>query len=197
MTLCTDGPFFPPWGCQKLQSESCTGAHSIQWSSYWYLIPFLNAFTKRKVRLFHQRTFFLCYCCLSSESPLKMIIFSSAAQPLTVNTEMEIFFFLVNLFILFVGQLLCNIVVVFAIRWHESDVCTCVPLSRSPLPLPYPSHSSGLSQCTGFECLVSWIELGLVSHMVIYMFQCYSLKSSHPCLILRTIQMLVVIWVAI
>ena len=40
--------------------------------------------------------------------------------------------------------------------------CTCVPSSRTPLPLPSPSHPSGLSRCTGFECPVSCIELGLV-----------------------------------
>ena len=36
------------------------------------------------------------------------------------------------------------------------------PPSRSPLPSPSPSHPSGLSQCTGFECPVSCIEIGLV-----------------------------------
>ena len=30
------------------------------------------------------------------------------------------------------------------------------------LPPPSPSHPSGLSQCTGFECPVSCIKLGLV-----------------------------------
>jgi len=36
------------------------------------------------------------------------------------------------------------------------------PPSGTPLPPPSPSHSSGLSQCTGFECPVLCIELGLV-----------------------------------
>ena len=36
------------------------------------------------------------------------------------------------------------------------------PPSWVPLPPPAPSHPSGLSQCTGFECPVSCIELGLV-----------------------------------
>ena len=31
-----------------------------------------------------------------------------------------------------------------------------------PLPLPSPSHPSGLSQCTGFKCPVSHIKVGLV-----------------------------------
>ena len=35
-------------------------------------------------------------------------------------------------------------------------------LVLKPLPPPSPSHPSGLSQCTGFECHVSCIKLGLV-----------------------------------
>ena len=52
----------------------------------------------------------------------------------------------------------------------------------TPLPPPSPSHPSGSSQCAGSECPVSCIKFGLViiSYMVIYLFQCYSLKSSHP-----------------
>ena len=38
---------------------------------------------------------------------------------------------------------------------------TCVPLAWTPLPPPSPSHPSGLSQCTGFECPVSCVKLGL------------------------------------
>ena len=53
----------------------------------------------------------------------------------------------------------------------------------NPPPTSLPSYPSGLSQCTGFECLVSCIELGSISHMVIYMFQCYSLNSSHALLL--------------
>ena len=58
----------------------------------------------------------------------------------------------------------------------------CVPPFRKPLPPPSPSHPSGLSQCTGFECSVFCVlnlDWSSGSHMVIYMFQCYSLKSSH------------------
>ena len=66
---------------------------------------------------------------------------------------------------------------VFGHTWFSYG-WTCVP---HPEPLS-PSHPSGLSQCTGSEHPVSCIELRLVIHfsMVIYMFQCYSLKSSHP-----------------
>ena len=76
---------------------------------------------------------------------------------------------------------------VFAIHWHESATGTRT-LSRTPLPPPSPSHPSGLSQCTTPERPVSGIEQDWrsISHMVIYMFQCCSLKSSHPHLLLQS-----------
>ena len=43
-----------------------------------------------------------------------------------------------------------------------SHGCTCVPLSQTPQQPSCPSHPSGLSQCTSYECPVSCIELGLV-----------------------------------
>ena len=51
---------------------------------------------------------------------------------------------------------------------------------------PSPSHPSASSQGTSPEHPVSCIKPGhmrSISHMIIYMFQCYSLKSSHPCLL--------------
>ena len=53
---------------------------------------------------------------------------------------------------------------------------------RTLLPPPSPSHPSGSSQCTSPKPLshapnLNWQS---ISYMVIYMFQCYSLKSSHP-----------------
>ena len=51
-----------------------------------------------------------------------------------------------------------------------------------PHPEPRsPPRPSGLSQYTSSECPVSCMELGLViySHLVIYMFQCWSLKYTH------------------
>ena len=64
-----------------------------------------------------------------------------------------------------------------------SNVCTCVP-SWTPFPPPSPSHPSGSSQCTSPEHPVhaSNLDWQSVSHMIIHMFQCYSLKSSSPCL---------------
>ena len=63
-----------------------------------------------------------------------------------------------------------------------SHGCTCVPCSRTPsylpphpMPLSCPSAPalSTMFHAQNFNC---WS----ISHMVIYMFQCYSHKSSHP-----------------
>ena len=77
----------------------------------------------------------------------------------------------------------------FAIHQHESATVYTCSQSSTPLPPLSPFHPSGSSQCTSPEHPVSCIEPGLaiilsyVSHMIIYMFQCYSLKSSYPCLL--------------
>ena len=66
-----------------------------------------------------------------------------------------------------------------------SHGCTCVPhpepLSHLP-PHPIPQGCpSTLAFSTLFHALnLDWSS---ISHMVIYMFQCYSLKLSHPCLL--------------
>ena len=51
-------------------------------------------------------------------------------------------------------------------------------LPPHPIPLGHPSASalSSLSHASNLD----WRS---VSHMIIYMFQCHSLKSSHPCLL--------------
>ena len=62
-----------------------------------------------------------------------------------------------------------------------SHGCTCSP-SWTPLTPSSPSHPSESSQCTSLEHPALCKETGLVtiSHMIIHMFQCYSLKLSHP-----------------
>ena len=77
--------------------------------------------------------------------------------------------------------------VVFAIHWHES----ATGIHVSPIPnlppcflLPHPTPlgcPSTLALSALFHALnLDWPP---ISHMVIYMLQCYSLKSSHPCLL--------------
>ena len=57
--------------------------------------------------------------------------------------------------------------------------------SWSPLPPPSPPDPSGSSQCTRSEHLSHASNLGWwsVSPQIIYMFQCCSLETSHPCLL--------------
>ena len=70
------------------------------------------------------------------------------------------------------------------IDMNQPQVYMCLPILNTPPP-PFPSHPSGLSQCTRFECSVSCIKQGLAIYLKcgIYMFQFYSSKSSHPCLL--------------
>ena len=73
--------------------------------------------------------------------------------------------------------------VVFAIHSHESAMGVHVfpTLTLLPTSFPYPipqGHPSAPALSTLSHALnLDWRS---VSHMVIYMFQCYSLKSSHP-----------------
>ena len=56
----------------------------------------------------------------------------------------------------------------------------------SPILNPLsPSHPSGSSQCSRLEHPVSCIKAGLAIYFIYgnILFQCYSLKSSHPCLL--------------
>ena len=61
--------------------------------------------------------------------------------------------------------------------------CTCVPHPEPPSHLPpHPiplGHRSAPAPST--LCHASNLDWWFVSHMIIYMFQCYSPKSSHPC----------------
>ena len=75
---------------------------------------------------------------------------------------------------------------IFAIHCHESAMgVTCVLHPETPLPPPSPSHPSGSSQCTSPDALshASNLDWPSISHMIIYMFQCYFLKSFYPCLL--------------
>ena len=91
--------------------------------------------------------------------------------------------FTVSSFFLFIYLFYFTILYWFChtLTWicHE---CTCVPhpelpshLAPHPIPLGHPS-APALSTLSHALNLV-WRS---ISHMIIYMFQCYSLKSSHP-----------------
>ena len=68
----------------------------------------------------------------------------------------------------------------FAIHQHESSMVYMCSPSWTPVPPPSPDHSSGSSQCTSSEHPVSDLDWWFILHMIIYMFQCHSPKSSHP-----------------
>ena len=74
---------------------------------------------------------------------------------------------------------------VFAIHWHESAMGVHVfpivnPSSHLP-PHPILGHPSAPALSTLSHA--SNLDWWSISHMVIYMFQCYSLRSSHPYLL--------------
>ena len=78
--------------------------------------------------------------------------------------------------------MLYNIVVIFAIHWHESAMgvhVSCI-LNPHPTSLPIPSFRVVPAHRPWVPCHALNLDWRSISHMVIYMFQCYSLKSSHP-----------------
>ena len=67
---------------------------------------------------------------------------------------------------------------------NQPWIYMCSP-SQPPLPPPSPSNPSGSSQCTSPEHLSHASNMGWwsVSPLIIYLFQWYSLRTSHPCLL--------------
>ena len=89
-----------------------------------------------------------------------------------------IFLFLLIYFNWIYLYLLYNIVG-FTIHWHES--VTGVHVSHLPShPIPLGCRSAPALSAPFHASSLDWSS---VSHMVIYMFQCYCLKSSHPWLL--------------
>ena len=66
-----------------------------------------------------------------------------------------------------------------------SHECTCVPHPDPPSHLPPHPLSQGHPSAPALSTLshASNLDWRSISHMLIYMFQRYSLKSSHPCLL--------------
>ena len=74
---------------------------------------------------------------------------------------------------------------VFAIHWHESAMGVHVFHILNPAPIPPHPISLGCPSAPALSALfhASNMDWWSISHMVIYMFQCYSLKSSCPRLV--------------
>ena len=99
------------------------------------------------------------------------------------------FFFLINLFYLESNY--------FTILWwflpyidmNQPQVYVCPP-SRTPSYLPPHPITLGCPSTRALSALfhASNLDWRSVSRMVIYMFQCYSLKSSHPCLLPQSLK---------
>ena len=93
------------------------------------------------------------------------------------------FFFNLNLFILFGGKLLYNIVLVLPhINMNPPRAYTCSP-SCTPLPPPSLYHPSRSSQCTSPRDPVLNLDWWFIFYMILYMFPWHSPKSSHPLLL--------------
>ena len=74
---------------------------------------------------------------------------------------------------------------VFVIHCHESAMSVHVFPLLNPSHFPPHPNPLGHSSAPALGTLSHTLNLDWrsVSHMMIYMFQCYSLKSSHPCLL--------------
>ena len=75
---------------------------------------------------------------------------------------------------------------VFAIHRHESATGIHVSShSESPSHLPPHPIPLGCPKAPALSALLHALNLhwSSILHMVIYMFKCYSFKSSHPCLL--------------
>ena len=87
--------------------------------------------------------------------------------------------------------MLYNIVMVFAIHQHESAMGA--DMSPHPKPLSYQPPRPIPLGCPRAPALSALLHTpnfhrSSVLHMVMYMFQCYSLKSSHPRLLPQSLK---------
>ena len=128
------------------------------------------------------------------QSPSAVILEPTIIKPATVSTVSPsichevmgqdamilVFFFLFFKFY-FIFKLYNIVLVLPNIEMNPPQVDLCSP-SWTLLPPPSPYPPSGSSQCTSPKHPVLCMEpgLGLVSYMILDMFQCHSPKSPHP-----------------
>ena len=89
------------------------------------------------------------------------------------------FFTFTNRFYLFIWRLISlQYYIGFAIHWHESTTGVHEPPSHGPPhPIPLGQPSAPALSILSHASNLDWRS---ISHMIIYMFQCHSPKSSHP-----------------
>ena len=101
------------------------------------------------------------------------------------RSQRKTFFFLFY-FVLFIYLFYFTILYWFchALTWIHHG-CTCVPHPEPPFHFPPHPIPQGHPSAPALSTLTHALNLDwwYVSHMIIYMFQCYSLKSSHPCIL--------------
>ena len=70
----------------------------------------------------------------------------------------------------------------FTFTFHFRALEKEMASSQTPLSTPSPSHPPDHPSATALSAMLhaSNLNWSSISHMVIYMFQCYSLTSSHP-----------------
>ena len=114
-------------------------------------------------------------------------VFSYLFNLITINScdlrrargNMSIFFYFVFIFLLYFTLQYC---IGFAIHQHESTTGIHVfpILNPSPTSLPIPSLWVIPVHQPQASCIMHWTWTGDSFHMILYMFQCHSPKSSHP-----------------
>ena len=113
---------------------------------------------------------------LGQEDPMEKEMATHSSILFLFFLVSSLFFFNWRLITLQYGGGFCHI-----LTWI-SHKCTCVSHPESPsqlLPHPIPQgHPSAPALSTLSHA--SNLDWWSVSHMIIYVFQCYSLKSSHP-----------------
>ena len=126
--------------------------------------------------------------CRERQGQLSKSIAESSQNTKGRHPKLRVFFF--YLFICFNWRLItlqycsgfCH-----TLTWI-SHGCTCVPHPEAPSHLPPHPIPQGHPSAPALSTLshASNLDWQSVSHMIIYMFQCYSLKSSQPCLLAQS-----------